>query len=248
MKIYNSAEKEKEIISVEEWLNFAPPQGKEKQWKDTRSAKEMAKFWVDNDNQEKFKAFIRQGIPDFDYGYAIPEYKSKFDEYGRNMRKHDLFILSKDNNTVITIEGKADESFGSRLFVDELDNGITVKSEKPTSKIIDRMIGLYSKTFHNNDEILDIMYQLTYWFAGSIQDAIRHNSENVMMILFEFQSCTTTEENLKKNHEDFENFIKFISEDRFTEISNEQILGPVKNQYTENKNLYIGYYSINLEK
>jgi hypothetical protein len=152
--------------------------------------------------------------------------------------------MSKDNNTMITIEGKADESFGTLSFIDSLHNGIAIKKEKPTSNKLNRVIDLYSKTFFSNDKVLDIMYQLTHWFASSLHDAKNFESENIMMILFEFQSQTTKQKYLDRNHKEFEKFINFISEDHFTEISNEQILGPIQNKYTQSKNLYVGYYSI----
>jgi hypothetical protein len=76
---------------LEEWFNHCPPKKGKEHWVDGRSAKEMAKFWLDDKKVCDFQSFIRQKIKDFDCDYAIPEYKSQFDSYGSprqlNLRK-----------------------------------------------------------------------------------------------------------------------------------------------------------------
>ncbi|GHU13718.1 hypothetical protein AGMMS50225_24210 [Betaproteobacteria bacterium] len=167
MHIYTSEQKDVEITNLEEWFNYCPPKKGLEQWVDNRSAKEMAKFWL---NQENHKFFL------------------------------------------------------------------------------ERMINLYQYYFKNNGAILDIMYQLTYWFAGSLIDAIKSDAENIIIVLEEFRSSSTNITKLDNNHKEFEKFIKLISEGKYNIIENKNMLGPMNNQYTNNKNLYIGYYSIDLNK
>ena len=45
MRIHKSGH---EILSVEDWLKYAPPKKGELQWKDKRSAKELARSWFRN--------------------------------------------------------------------------------------------------------------------------------------------------------------------------------------------------------
>jgi hypothetical protein len=246
MKIYTSDTKEHEIRDLEEWFKLSPPEGKEKQWVDNRSAKEMAKFWLNKDNYENFKLFIRQNIGDFEFDYIVPEYLSKFDSYGKP-RQHDLLIAEKNNKTIITIEGKADEPFGDGTFGERFQKTIDEKISNGNSKALDRMINLYQHYFKSNGVVLSIMYQLTYWFAGSLVDAIKFDTDNVIMILQEFQSSSTAAEKLQDNHVEFEKFIEFISNGKYRTINNKNIIGPINNEYTENKKLYIGYFSLDLK-
>jgi hypothetical protein len=250
MKIYTSKSKENEIYNLDDWFKFCPPEGKEKQWVDFRSAKEMAKFWTVESNAEDFKAFIKQSFKDFEFDCIVPEYVSKFDSFGRS-RQHDLVIMEKHNKVILTIEGKSDETFGDMFFGEKFKETITEKIKNNDSKALDRMINLYHNYFKSNAKTLEIMYQLTHWFAGSLMDAIQFNTQNFIMILQEFQSNLTKAEKLNSNHIEFEKFINFISEGKYSKISNRQILGPINNIYTKDnnfdKNLFIGYYSINLD-
>ena len=245
MVIYNNLEESEIIDNLEKWFELCPPMKKEDHWKDYRSAKEMAKFWLKEDNSKDFLKFIQNVIPDFTYDYIIPEFPSNFDSYG-SPRKHDLLIAEKYSKAIITVEGKADESFGSEEFGKCLIETIKIKNLKNNSKAFDRMINLYLNYFHSNGYIFSIMYQLLYWFAGSLIDAIKEDTNNFIMVLQEFKSNNANPDKICKNHKDFENFIEFISEGKNKSIENRQIIGPLMNKYTNNKNLYIGYYSINL--
>jgi hypothetical protein len=243
MKIYTSDRKEKEITNLDEWFDFCPPQKGEGQWKDGCSAKEMAKYWLEQNNHDQFKAFIQQKVSDFDYDYIVPEYESVFDGY-RSPRKHDLFIAGKNTSAIITVESKVEESFGDGEFGENFKVTIDTKKITKNSNALDRMINLYQTYFHNNGDILNIMYQLTYWFAGSINDAIKYNIKNIVMVLQEFKTEPSNKEKLAKNLKEFEKFICFISEEKYKTIEANQIIGPIENQYTSGKSLHIGYYSI----
>jgi hypothetical protein len=246
MKIYNGVEKNKEIDSLDKWFELCPPMKKDKHWKDYRSAKEMAKFWLDQNKYDDFQNFIRKAIPDFTYDYIIPEFASTFDTFD-SPRKHDLYIVEKFNKAVITVEGKADEPFGSNNFGNQFIETIKTKTENQDSKAVDRMVNLYLNYFHSNGNIFPIMYQLLYWFAGSLIDTIKEDTDNFVMVLQEFKSAKTDPGKLTQNHSDFEKFVNFISEGKYSRIENRQIIGPLVNIYTNDKNLYIGYYSTELE-
>jgi hypothetical protein len=245
MNIYSPEARKHSIHNLEEWFEFCPPPKGAEQWEDNRSAKEKAKFWLEQTNYGQFRAFIRQKIIGFDYDYIVPEYESAFDSY-ESPRKHDLFIAGKDVSAIITVEGKVDESFGNMEFGAKFCNTINTKMTNKKSKALDRMINLYLNYFNSNGDILNIMYQLAYWFAGSIIDAIKCDTQNVVMVLQEFKPGSVKQNDLVKNHNDFVKFIQFISKGAYGAIENKQILGPIKNEYTSEKSLYIGYYSVDL--
>ena len=85
-----------EIMSLCEWFDKCPPQGKEKHWKDGRSAKETAKHWLHTIPQP-FKDLLK--TQQLKYVLCSPEYVSEFDAYGGNGRNHDLLILAKDKDS-----------------------------------------------------------------------------------------------------------------------------------------------------
>jgi hypothetical protein len=211
---------------LDDWFKFCPPKGKEEQWVDFRSAKEMAKFWLTESNAEYFKAFISQVFKSFEYDYIVPEYVSSFDSF-RRPRQHDLLITEKNNNVILTVEGKADEPFGDMSFGDKFQETITKKVKDNNSKALDRVINLYQNYFKSNAKILEIRYQPAYWFAGSLVDAIKFDTRNFIMILQEFKSIVTAAKNIDANHIEFEKFIEFISEGKYSKITNKQILGPI---------------------
>jgi hypothetical protein len=246
MRIYTSDTRKYEIHDLEDWFKFCPPEGKEKQWVDYRSAKEMARFWLNKDNHENFKRFICRKIDAFEFDYIVPEYLSKFDSFGKP-RQHDLLISEKNNQTIITVEGRADEPFGNLTFGENFKNTIDEKLLNGDSKALDRMINLYQHYFKDNSAVLSIMYPLAYWFAGSLIDAIKFDTENIIMVLQEFRSGATTAEKLQNNHVEFDKFIEFISEGEYKTTPDKNIVGPIENQYTENKKLYIGFFSVDLK-
>lgn len=237
MKIIKSEKETIEIKTVDEWFKHCPPAKGEKQWENGYSAKEMAKFWIKIDNQKEFIKFIKNEMSNCDFDYAIPEFCAKFDDYGKS-RQDDLRIFSSDKKTIISIEGKVNESFGNFVFYDELIKSIIQKKVTPTSKKFDRLINLYLSFFHSDERIFDIRYQLLYWFAG----AIKAKSENIIMIVQEFRINNKQTENQKQNHEELNKFIDFISNNKIKEISDNDIIKIEKNKYSNDKNLYLGYF------
>ena len=178
MKIINGFEKKIEIDNLEKWFELCPPQKKEQHWKDYRSAKEMAKFWLNQNNRDDFINFIKNIYPEFSIEYIIPEFESNFDNY-HSPRKHDLFISEINDKAIITIEGKADEYFGNKRFGEQFIETIESKIANKNSMALDRMVKLYKDYFLGNGNILSIMYQLLYWYAGSLVDAIKSDTDDL---------------------------------------------------------------------
>ena len=48
------------ITTVDQWLQFAPPMGKEKHWKDDRSAKSLAQFMTDKTQVKKLENVLKK--------------------------------------------------------------------------------------------------------------------------------------------------------------------------------------------
>jgi len=105
---------------------------------------------------------------------------------------------------------------------------------------------LYQR-FNCNADFLKLRYQLTYWLAGAIDEAIRNKINTVFLIVQEFHSDKTNEEKIAVNKSDLDFFVNFISDAAYKNLNNNQIIGPIKNQFTKQINLYIGKYQKSLE-
>jgi len=244
MKIYKNRQKTTEICTVDEWFKNCPPANPKKQWVDKRSALEMAKFWTNSQKQSDFQSFLQKVKKDISFDYAIPERATNFDNY-RNPRKNDLCIYARDknDNILVSIEGKADEQFGNNYVYTEWIESLLEKRVKSESKKMERIIELYNR-FDNKAEFLELRYQLTYWLAGAIEEAIRNKIKTVFLIVQEFHSNKTINQKITLNASDFDYFVRFISNGCYENVSKNEILGPINNQYTKEIDLYVGKYTI----
>jgi len=246
MKIYRDSAKKIEISSVEEWLEHCPPINPKIQWVEKRSAKEMAKFWTISENQDEFLKFLRSFEENLNFDYATPEVAAKFDEY-KSPRKNDLcvYATNRNRNVLISIEGKSDESFGERVFAEEWIRSINEKIQTANSKKINRIIELYQR-FNQDSNVLSLRYQLTYWLAGTIDEAVRSKIDTVFLIVQEFHSEKTKEKKIAKNQSDLNYFVNFISKSAYKNVGRNEIIGPIKNQFTKQIDLYIGKFQKDL--
>jgi hypothetical protein len=236
-----------EVTTLDEWREHCAPVNPHIQWKDKRSAKEMARFWLNVNNQETFRKYLNLLNPNIQFETAYPEHPSKFDDYARP-RINDLCIYAKGNKKqyFISIEGKADEPYGTNYFLQEFQNSIIEKQKNINSKKLNRAIELFNR-LGNNDMLFTVRYQLLYWLAGSIDEAKRKNISDVVLISQEFHSDKTTEEKCTLNARDLNNFVSFVSESEITEINHGDLSNAINNHFTKGINLYFGKYIILLK-
>lgn len=232
------------IKTTDEWFENCPPQKGIKQWVPYRSAMEMAKYWTSK-KPDGISRLINERLRFGEFDIVIPEYESMFDDY-KPGRMHDLLILNRTKDSIITVEGKADESFGTNVYLKELEGAIKEKAQKPSSMKFDRMINLYTKYFLNNSEVFNLMYQLVYWYAGTLCDAKKCRAKNMVMLNQVFKSKKTNDRLLNRNNEEYYRFIELISENSYREIGNEEIIGPINNKYTDGVDLFIAKYVVEL--
>ena len=162
-----------EINSIEEWFAIAPPKDSKKQWKDGRSAKELARFATN----PSFKVFIQKvlreaNIDEQDF-VCEPEATTSFGKgWGKGgPRNHDLLMIGED--TLIGLEAKVSESYG-----------ITIEKEK--SKVKDKTrVKKCLEFFYETDEGKDNMYyQLLTAIIGTIKAAQKQEKIKNVIVLF----------------------------------------------------------------
>ena len=110
-----------EIRSIEDWFSYAPPKKGELQWKDKRSAKELARSWFRNNVPKPPDELVSLLEAKFGAGITFDEAKPEciieLDDFAGEHRNCDLVVLCKAGakRMVINVEAKADEPFGDLI-------------------------------------------------------------------------------------------------------------------------------------
>lgn len=243
MIICKGFDKRQTITSVDEWKRICPPAKGDKHWKEGRSAKELAKDWTSNKGKDLER--LIGSYPEFNeitFEMAAPEYESKFDEYRGKGRQHDLLVLASDKRgqVLISVEAKADESFG-RIIKDYYISQIVARINDISTKAPDRIEKLLKNVFDNNIDVksFDLRYQLLHAIAGTIAEAKRRNIKRAVFLVYTY--CSKDEklfnsDKHKRNMKDLNQFVSYLSKNRINRISNDEIIGPFNIQ---NVDLYI---------
>lgn len=194
------------IEDLSDWFRAAPPKGEEKQWKDGRSAKEMARFATSKEFPCLIKNVLNEcKLNDQDFE-CEPEALTTFppETMGtRGPRNHDLLMIGDD--CVIGIEAKVSESF---------DEQIDKKRYKAGANMKKRLDGAIQYVYGNNSpkEVEDMHYQLFSATIGTVEEAKEHGKKNAitLVIVFKGDACEATDpnygNNVKANNEAFEKF------------------------------------------
>ena len=237
------------IETIHEWFYKCPPKGKDKHWKDGRSAKETAKHWLHTIPQP-FQELLKQH--ELKYWLCSPEYVSNFDAYKGNGRNHDLLLIAKDKNdkkVVISIESKVDEPFGDSVKK-TIEAAIVAKSKNSNSRALERIEDLRLALFGVlNDNQLDLKYQLLTAVAGTIAEAKKQGTNTAFFLV---QTFVEKENNKnRQNNDDLDKFIKFFTNLKHSKIENKEALGAFRitanNDYLSNDiDLWIGKYEIEI--
>ena len=173
--IKNDSEK---IINDKQWFQVAPPAGKKRQWKNGRSAKELARFATNPSFNEFIKKILKKGgIKEQDF-HCEPEAKTSF---GKRMgkggpRNHDLLMIGED--CVIGVEAKVSESFGNTINKEWDDN--------KKKKRITGLLNYFSKNYTLLDSPDKISYQLLTATVGTVLEAIRNEKKKAIVLVIVF--------------------------------------------------------------
>src|SRR5579872_6453476 len=109
------------IVTLDDWKRLAPPRSPG-QWVDGRSAKEVARAWLEGSGDslpdEVHAALcIHPMFGPVVAWEAEPEARLPFDEFPGETRNSDLAVIARDGfgPYVLAVEAKADESFSETV-------------------------------------------------------------------------------------------------------------------------------------
>ena len=235
------------INNIDDWKKLCPPEGGDKQWKDRRSAKELAKDWIkDRGNSIIKKINSSAEFANIKFIKASPEYESRFDNYRGKGRQHDLLVLGKDKKglILISIEAKADEEFGKvikdyyiKKIVDRI-NGINTKAPERIEGLIYNIFGTSNKA-----AVFNLRYQLLHAIAGILAEAKRLEINRAVFVINTYRSNDQKLFNIEKhknNMKDLNNFIKCLSNGKIHKTENNRIVGPFK--FKDSRYIIFGYF------
>jgi hypothetical protein len=198
------------IESVEDWYANAPPKKRMAQWKDYRSAKELAKAWFRPSMPEELRGLLdsHSDFRNFAVDEAIPECQIQIDNFGGEPRNADLLIVGHciDGGGLLTIEAKADEEFGP-IVGEYLAEKINSRSNVPKriSLLLRSMFG------RDLDEKLGLLrYQLLHGAAATLIEAKKRGAKRAAFVVHAFLSAKTDPEKALRNKKDWGYFISLL--------------------------------------
>jgi hypothetical protein len=166
-------------------------------WQDGRSAKELAKAWVDGSGPAALVQLLgrARSTADLRIVKATAEAQTAFDAFPGGRRNHDLLVEAQaaGGPTIIGLEGKADESFGQTL--DSFGRAATAKADRghPTNawQRLDNLVGdLAGTTLEARPELRKLRYQLFSGVAGTL--AAAKPAGQAAFVVHEFNTSKTT--------------------------------------------------------
>jgi hypothetical protein len=223
----------RKITTLADWQTYAGPKGSD-HWKDGRSAKEIARAWLEGMGPPLEMAKLLTGHPSFgplESWIAEPEAKLPFDGFAGEPRNSDLVVHVVDSRGpyLIAVEAKADEPFGQtlaealasaleRLLANEVSNGLF--------RIQQLAQALFGARMPGDPAIKHMRYQLLTACAGAICEAERRGYSRTLLLIHEFVTTSTRDELHQANSTALGTFVKRLSHGAVTEVGCDSICGP----------------------
>ena len=227
------------IQSVGDWFRLAPPKKGKLQWKDGRSAKELAKAWCKKKNSpsppEDFLRLLSPLVTEDQFAIAEgwPEHQVPIDKLPGEPPNIDLAIMCGGNQgcTAICIEAKADESFGEYTLAKhdvaatQIEKGIKTGALKRLLHLEENLLpepglGLPGRA--------EIRYQLLTGTAAALALAKEHQARVAVFVVHEFSfSGHVDEKKLKQNKIDLDCFVMRLTRGSTTSLQEDVLFGPL---------------------
>jgi hypothetical protein len=219
-----------DIRSIDDWLQRAPPKMPERQWKDGRSAKELARCWLRSgaaSPPEDLRRLLEQAFSaEITFHRAKPECVIDLDDFPGEDRNCDLVVVGSVGmrRMVINVEAKADERFGTKTVGTYYDQKLNTGSNVPK-----RIEQLSNALFGRQpDEVIrKLRYQLLHAAAATLIKAATNKTELGRFLVHKFNSASLSSAKLKKNSTDWMAFVRAFPELATAHLEKSQIVGPV---------------------
>jgi hypothetical protein len=220
------------VRSLDDWLAHAGPKSK-KQWKEGRSAKELAKAWLGPVVPDDLADFLAShtATKGFRIDNARAEHVTRLDNFRGEQRNHDLVLFgaTTGKKTVVGIEAKADESLGDSL-TDYLRKAKARKTKTPT-KSPERLkrltTQLFGRTLKDDPKLGELRFQLLSAAAGTLIEAKNSGSAQAVLIVHEFHSDGVRKPKVDANRAAVKAFVRAFGQVRVPRGATGWLAGPI---------------------
>lgn len=217
---------------ISKWQDWAQPK-RPGQWKAGRSAMELAKAWFRTPQSscpDELRALLdsHEATRGINLKTGRPEYVTPLPERGEG-RNHDLWLRDDTSagRMTVSVEAKADESFGERLGK-QLQ---IARKRQPLTRAPQRARALLGLLFGRdcNPEAApwrELRYQLITATAGAALQAVIDQSVATVLVVHEFHSNLTAPEKIAANQDDLDAFLGLLHLAPPT-LTAGQLIGPI---------------------
>lgn len=228
-----------DIQTVDDWFKFAPPKKGALQWKDGRSAKELAKAWCEGKKHpsppEEFLQLLTPLVNADQLADAVgwPEHQVPIDNLPGEPPNIDLAIVSDGllGPTVICVEAKADESFGEYALaihdaaVKKIEQGLPTGSLK---RLLQLEKNLLPESNAGSPDRAEIRYQLLTGTAATLALAKSHHAPVAVFVVHEFSFAGHVDEKKQGHNQiDLDHFVMRLTRGSATSLKEDELLGPI---------------------
>lgn len=199
------------INTIDDWFNAFPPMGGESQWKDGRSAKELARYFTSSlprvpSELEALLGHFTEASTTFDW---LAEHETSFSAHGLGLgegRNHDAILWNSE--LFVGIEAKADEPFGN-LYLNA-EYAAASQNKKGRIEGLSRMI--FGKDLPSESKHL--RYQLLTATGAVLLEAKERGLSKALLLVIEFHSeGSYSPEKAQQNQSDMLTFLQAVGAD-----------------------------------
>ncbi len=225
------------INSVDDWFRLAPPMGGALQWRDGRSAKELAKAWIAPAGPTPPPAILEllarhPTTADLAFTVAFPERRVRFDHVRGEPRNTDLAIVCEGTagRVAVSVEAKADESFGKTVG-EEIVNAAAQWAFEERDGKLKRLQGLGVAILppHKAGQasIGALRYQLLTAIAGAWAFASEQEASTAVLVVHTILSPRLSRRRLSQNNDDLDRIAERLTHGEVYHLPAGGLIGPL---------------------
>ena len=189
-----------DIRDIEDWFTHSPPAQGAKQWKDTYSAKELARAWLRPSPPRELLDLLatHPDLAGMDVEHAWPEMAIPLEQpaFRGNMRNADLIAegTCASGRVVIAVEAKSNEPLGPLIgpYVEEKQK---VKGSRLPDRVDNLTRALFGRPVLTPDgldpTLAKLRYQLLHATAAAVLQAQQRKADIAVCVTHTFASART---------------------------------------------------------
>jgi hypothetical protein len=219
------------IHTLADWFRLAPPAGRARQWREGRSALELARRWIGGRIPDEVAALLATApaFRDFEPLEGFAEVRTPLDRFAGNTRNHDLLVVGRAAAApaLLDVEGKADESFGPTIS-QRMATARDARALNPRSRALERVESLCSLVFGTSpEEVGGLRCQLLHAVAASVLIARERGATKVAWVAHEFRTPVASSVRHQANARDLDMFVARLAGSGPILPSSDVLVGPL---------------------